>query len=616
MWSDSETEIDFLNFTDVADTIAEIIIRSKSRPISIGLAGSWGSGKSSMMRLVRRSLEQRQKNQEPNFVFVEFNAWLYQGYDDARAALLEEIAKALEDCANTKQKGIENVKGLLKNVDWLRVAKIGGGSALGLTLGLPPINIAGDLWQMVKAAVTSKIKESGSQDLTKVLAEARDGVLGFLLTNPERSAPREIHAIRENFKKTLAEVGVTLVVLIDDLDRCLPPTTISTLEAMRLFLFLENTSFVIAADDKMIKHAVSKHYQNIDDEVVTNYFDKLVQVPIRVPPLGTQEVRAYLMLLYVEQSQLNSEVKEEIRKEVCSGLANSWSGERVDRNMIEKHFSNLPTELIGRFDTAVRIAPLMTSASQISGNPRLVKRFLNALSIRLAISKVHGVGVDEAVLAKMLLFERCGDVKAYEELTRAIDQDPEGKPRFLSDFETKLAAGESPDLPSLWDGSFAREWLMIEPMLSDLDLRGALHVSREHTPLIMSSDRLSSDATELLSAMLENPNTSDRLGQRLNELSAADLSIVMDRLLDRARLEQEWGTPSILNACLATATADSSQGARLAAFLSERPVTQIKPAIVPKIANQSWASDVFQNWSDYGVNKRVLTAINKVQGDH
>src|SRR5436305_381812 len=63
-----------------------------------------------------------------------------------------------------------------------------------------------------------------------------------------------------------------------------------------------------------------------------------------------------------------------------------------------------PPELVGRLDTAEKIAPLMTTATGILGNPRLIKRFLNALSIRMAISKAQGVGVDEAVLAKMLLF--------------------------------------------------------------------------------------------------------------------------------------------------------------------------------------------------------------------
>ena len=41
------------------------------------------------------------------------------------------------------------------------------------------------------------------------------------------------------------------------------------------------------------KHAVRRHFSGIPDDVlVTSYFDKLIQVPIRVPPLGAQEVRA------------------------------------------------------------------------------------------------------------------------------------------------------------------------------------------------------------------------------------------------------------------------------------------------------------------------------------
>ena len=84
MWPDNETELDFLNFTGVADTVAEIIVQAQGNPISIGVSGAWGVGKSSMIRLIRRSLDGREN---ADFIFVEFNAWLYQGYDDARAAL-------------------------------------------------------------------------------------------------------------------------------------------------------------------------------------------------------------------------------------------------------------------------------------------------------------------------------------------------------------------------------------------------------------------------------------------------------------------------------------------------------------------------------------------------
>ena len=56
MWPDNETEKDFLNFSGVADTVAEIITQAAGRPTSIGISGSWGAGKSSMIKLVRAAL--------------------------------------------------------------------------------------------------------------------------------------------------------------------------------------------------------------------------------------------------------------------------------------------------------------------------------------------------------------------------------------------------------------------------------------------------------------------------------------------------------------------------------------------------------------------------------
>ena len=48
MWPDNETARDFLNFSGVADTVAEIIVQARGRPISIGVSGAWGIGKSSL----------------------------------------------------------------------------------------------------------------------------------------------------------------------------------------------------------------------------------------------------------------------------------------------------------------------------------------------------------------------------------------------------------------------------------------------------------------------------------------------------------------------------------------------------------------------------------------
>lgn len=613
MWPDNDTDRDFLNFTGVADTVAEIIVQAKGRPVSIGVAGAWGVGKSSMIRLVHRSLKDRPGDPTPAFVFVEFNAWLYQGYDDARAALMEVIAEKLAAEATQREKGLEKAMEFLARIQWFRLTKLVAGSALALYAGLPPVGALGSLYNAGKELLTGDLTSAEIGAVEKSAGEAKDAASGLLgPKKAKRTPPQEIHALRESFEKTLEAMGVTLVVLIDDLDRCLPETTISTLEAIRLFLFLENTAFVIAADDAMIKYAVRRHFPDVTDELVTNYFDKLIQIPIRVPPLGTQEVRAYMMLLFVETSDLEADIKESIRAAICKQLSQTWQGKRVDRNFMESLHDRFDAELVGKFDTADRLAPLMATASGIAGNPRLIKRFMNALSIRMAISNAHGVGVDEAVLAKMLLFERIADPKAYAALTKAVTESGDGKPALLAEWEEKASAGQDLKLETPWDDPFVVEWLSLPPTLSARDLRGVLYVSREHAPLITPQDRLSSEAADLLAAMLQHPDMAADLKDRLAKIPRTEITVIMDRLLDGARREQEWGVPPILDACLATANADPPQGVRLAAFLTDRPAAQIRPNIVPKIGDQPWAASVFDKWErTTGVSGPVKVAIKQ-----
>ncbi len=563
MWPDNETDRDFLNFTGVADTVAEIVVQAKAKPISIGVSGAWGVGKSSMIRLVRRSLEQRageEKKEDGKFIFVEFNAWLYQGYDDARAALMDVIGEKLTREAEHRKKGIEKAKEFVERIRWFRLMKLVAGSAAAMHAGLPPVGLIGELYGLGKTLLGGDVTAETAEATVKAAGEVKETASGLLDPKKKRpSPPQEIQALRDSFEKTLEAMEVTLVVLIDDLDRCLPETTISTLEAIRLVLFLKNTAFVIAADDAMIKYAVRRHFPDVTEDLAINYFDKLIQVPIRVPPLGTQEVRAYMMLLYVDNSDLDAKVKEEIRAGICKQLAQTWQGKRADSAFIQT-LHKFDNELIGKFDTADRLAHLMTTASGIAGNPRLIKRFLNALAIRMAISKTHGVGVDEAVLAKMLLFERVGNREAYAALTKAVTESANGKPAFLAEWEEKANAGQDLHLPAPWDDPFVKEWLTLPPRIADHDLRGVLY--------------------------------------------------------DQARQEQEWGVPAILEACLVVATADAPQGARLAAFLSDRPAAQIKPNIVPKISDQHWAHSVFDKWEkSTAVSTPVKKAIEQRRKD-
>jgi predicted KAP-like P-loop ATPase len=102
---------------------------------------------------------------------------------------------------------------------------------------------------------------------------------------------------------------------------------------------------------------------------------------------------------------------------------------------------------------------------------------LNTLYLRLAAAKAQRVSVDEAALAKMLLFERCGKEEAHVSLLRQINEHSEGKPAFLKAWEEAAAKGEIvANMPAEWSGDFERGWLALGPSLHDVDLRAVVYV--------------------------------------------------------------------------------------------------------------------------------------------
>lgn len=613
MWTDNDTDRDFLNFSGVAQTVAEIIVQAEKMPVSIGVSGAWGVGKSSMIRLIKKSLAEHPE-QSDKFVFVEFNAWLYQGYDDARAALMEVIATQLKDEAEKRKKGIDKAKDLFRRVNWLRVAKLTFGATASMALGIPPIGIVGDVARLAVDAMAGDLNEESIKKAEGVAGDIGKAADGLIKPKTESSPPKEIQAIRNGFEETLKELDVTLVVLIDDLDRCLPETTISTLEAIRLFLFLEHTAFVIAADNEMIKHAVKKHFDGVNDDLVTNYFDKLIQVPIRVPPLGTQEVRAYMMMLFLQDASIDDQKRERIRSQVCQQLGKSWEGKRVDRSFILSLKEEISGELMAKLEVAERLSHIMVTNSKIMGNPRLIKRFLNAISIRKSIAKANGIDIDEKALTKILLFERCAPPKAYMELLSKVAENDEGKPTFMSNWEQDAISGKFDKLPDYWSDDFVKHWLQMPPKLSEMDIRGILYVSREHASIVTPEDRLSSDASELLTALFSNPDVANTFIDRIKILTAHELGIMMDRLLEKAKTIEVWGVPPILNALLVLSKNDLNLGQRLKAFLLDRPESQIQASIVPKIRDEGWAKEVFSEWNASSEIKPAVKAAIKTVG--
>ena len=136
----------------------------------------------------------------------------------------------------------------------MSVAKTAGKTALGIATGTAPLTLLSSALDVLK---TTASIEDGIQGAI----ESIGGYLKDAKITEDTSSNKEFSEFQKNFAELLEDASIDkLVVLIDDLDRCLPEVAISTMEAVRLFMFTPKTAFVIAADEGMIRYAVKKTF--------------------------------------------------------------------------------------------------------------------------------------------------------------------------------------------------------------------------------------------------------------------------------------------------------------------------------------------------------------------
>jgi predicted KAP-like P-loop ATPase len=601
MWHDIEAKVDLLNFNVVAVAAAQLIRESGGQPLTIGISGGWGVGKSSLVKMIGARLS-KDNDADKKYVFLEFNAWLYQGFDDARQALLQAVSDKLLEVSKGRETIFQKALAFRKRVRWLKLARIAAPAATGLLIGttMGPLGaLVGAVGGLVKGAHDAANDERLKQ-VREAYAELKPELAGILSDNPDESLPKEIEGLRLAFEEILTDLTITLVVLVDDLDRCLPPTAISTLEAMRLLLYVPRTAFIIAADEQMIRGAVRAHFSEvaINDDLVTSYFDKLIQVPLRVPRLGVNEVKTYVMLLLADlatrRGTLPAKVLADGQQKILDALGRSWSG-GITRELLATAFGQHAASIADEIDVADQLAPVLVTAEQISGNPRLIKRFLNNLMIRQSIAKAQSMTLGLAELVKLQLFERCASPTAFDFLVQAISKNDEGKPTFLHALEESAAKGEAYTPPdSSWTGAFYEQWVMLSPRLADVPLKPFLYLSRDRALAYASYDELSPDARKVFEAALETTQVLPGLVAQVGAIGEREAERVLVRLIRKARTDQ-WSAGAV-SRCFNVASAFPNLGAKLVAALAEIPPDQRPPPIGPLLKASSWAETLIAEW--------------------
>lgn len=299
----------------------------------------------------------------------------------------------------------------------------------------------------------------------------------------------------------LAESDIkTLVVLIDDLDRCSPERIIENLEAIKLFLNVPNTAFVIGADRRIIRQAVAWRYRDAlrastlaegqadpSERLVDDYLEKLIQIPYRLPRLSPSEIETYLTLLFCKRhltSESYGRVCEEARKQRAEDRYRAF-GQTHALEFLKG--TTLPPNLSEALSIGAGIASQITDVLQ--GNPRQVKRFLNAFFLRRKLAEVAKLDeVQDEVLVKLMLLEYAAP-KLFDKLFAGMEGNS-GLVGILAELEPKpdgkTVASTSITKESLAEWTPMNRWLAMAPPLADVDLRDYMWVTRDRLGSTMS----------------------------------------------------------------------------------------------------------------------------------
>lgn len=503
--SDNETKVDLLNNEAIAKTIITLLRERPERPITIGVHGDWGAGKSSVLEMIEALL-----NPQEHVLCLKFNGWRFQGFEDAKIALVEGIVTGLIEKRPLLKKATDAVKNIFQRIDLLKAAKKAGGLVLtayagfhGLganALAIPVLLNTLEGWATDPTKITK-------QDVESVLSDAKD------ILKPDaqgRNVPEEIDGFRKAFDELLEKAGIDqLVVLIDDLDRCLPDTAIETLEAVRLFLFTSRTAFVVAADEAMIEYAVRKHFPDLPDNTgpqtyARNYLEKLIQVPFRIPALGETETRIYVTLLLIGAELGENDPDFAKLIEVARDrLKRPWTGGVLDPAAVKAALGEKSARAQNSLMLSAQIGLILASGT--NGNPRQIKRFLNTLLLRQSSAKARGFGDDVKlpVLAKLMLAERFLS-RLFDQIATSAASAPDGICSDLAALEAGVRTEEKAEKPirakaalksgptrggpakpggallSEWTSSEAIcAWARIEPAIGEFDLRPYLFVAKD-----------------------------------------------------------------------------------------------------------------------------------------
>jgi hypothetical protein len=302
---------------DVKEYVTGLVrfIRDCDTPMTVAIQGDWGSGKTSFMNMIKGSLKNDENEKKVETVW--FNTWKFSQFKMEENLPVTFLTYLMEGLS--KQANVQTQDAMKNKIS--EIAKLGA-------------NLAGTVSSVLLS--TDSIKN----------------YLDEITTTNSKSTMDIVDELQKNFQELVEQVcekknADRIVFFIDDLDRLQPQCAVELLEVLKLFLDCEKCVFVLAIDYEVVSQGIKSKYKGtLDDSKSKNFFEKIIQVPFKMPTAH------YKIDKYVENA--------------------------LKRIGIER------TEFKGKYIQIIE--------NSIGRNPRTMKRTFNAF---LLLSDVHKIGSGE-----------------------------------------------------------------------------------------------------------------------------------------------------------------------------------------------------------------------------
>jgi len=350
MLSDKETDIDALGFEPYTNSLSELITEKGITPFTIGIFGSWGTGKTSLMLMLKKKLES-----QANVRTVWFNAWKFDDEKQIWAALIQavlnQLAVTLGESTKLKLQELRN------SIEWIQFLEFIGKSIL-----------------------------SRGPDIDALRSSFKFG-----------KKIESISDFEKRFEEFVGSCNIErLVIFVDDLDRCKMEATVDILETIKLLLSSKKCVYVLGMDYERVCDAVSRRFKESSQDVAEDYLDKIIQLSFHIPRRSEEDMKLYLRYLFA---------LEYLEKENLQDFT-------TDIKQIEKNIDTTFLKLLKTYAESLSMDKYRALTEhdlliirENEFNPRKLKRFLNIYEMRRSLSEVLELNLENEYLIKFLLLQ-------------------------------------------------------------------------------------------------------------------------------------------------------------------------------------------------------------------